>query len=89
MYRQGPTCLARFAGRNPRGRAAPEPAPRLPHGAGDFPDAESFAESMPGPDGVRHELVRRVRREIASGVYDTPEKLELALERLLNHLQWA
>jgi hypothetical protein len=37
-------------------------------------------------DGIRHELVARVRREIAAGVYDTPEKLEVALERMLDRL---
>jgi hypothetical protein len=33
------------------------------------------------PD-VRQELVARVRREIQAGTYDTPEKLEAALDRL-------
>jgi hypothetical protein len=33
---------------------------------------------------VRHALVARVRREIAAGIYDTPEKLQLALERMLD-----
>jgi len=37
-------------------------------------------------DEIRHELVARVRREIAAGTYDTPEKLEIALDRLLNEL---
>jgi Anti-sigma-28 factor, FlgM len=39
------------------------------------------------PD-VRTELVARVRREIAEGTYDTDEKLEAALERLRNRLEW-
>jgi hypothetical protein len=33
-------------------------------------------------------LVERVRREIAEGTYETPEKLEIALEKLLNRLEW-
>jgi hypothetical protein len=33
---------------------------------------------------IRQELVDRVRREIAAGTYDTPEKLEVALERMLD-----
>lgn len=37
---------------------------------------------------VRTELVERVRREIAEGSYDTPEKMEIALERLLKRLEW-
>jgi hypothetical protein len=35
---------------------------------------------------VRWELVARVRQEIAAGTYETPEKLEAALERLLDRL---
>ncbi len=37
------------------------------------------------PD-IRAGLVRRVRREIADGTYDTPEKMELALRRLLEEV---
>jgi hypothetical protein len=36
---------------------------------------------------IRADLVRRVRREIAAGTYDTPEKWEAALERLFERLQ--
>ncbi|CAG0964186.1 hypothetical protein PHYC_00892 [Phycisphaerales bacterium] len=32
---------------------------------------------------IRQDLVNRVRDEIARGVYDTPEKLDAALEDLL------
>ena len=35
---------------------------------------------------IRVELVDRVRREIAEGTYETPQKLEAALERLLERL---
>jgi hypothetical protein len=35
---------------------------------------------------IRHELVERVRREIAAGNYETPEKWEAALDRLYNQL---
>jgi len=34
-------------------------------------------------DGIRHDLVARVRQEIAAGTYDTPEKWQAALERFL------
>jgi hypothetical protein len=37
----------------------------------------------PGPDGIRHGLVARVRAEIAAGVYDTEEKWLAAEEALL------
>jgi hypothetical protein len=36
---------------------------------------------------IRTELVERVRRAIAAGVYETPEKWNAALERLLHHLE--
>jgi Anti-sigma-28 factor, FlgM len=36
--------------------------------------------------GVRTELVARVRREIAAGTYDTPQKWDAALERLAQSL---
>ena len=39
-----------------------------------------------GDPPIRLELVERVRREIAAGTYETTEKLELALERLLERL---
>jgi len=35
---------------------------------------------------IRHELVARVRREIAEGVYETPEKWQAALDRLAERL---
>jgi hypothetical protein len=35
----------------------------------------------------RTELVERVRREIAEGTYDTPEKWEIALDRLLDAIE--
>lgn len=38
------------------------------------------------PD-VRADLVERVRSEIAAGTYETPEKIEAALERLALDLE--
>jgi hypothetical protein len=32
---------------------------------------------------IRYELVARIRKEIAAGTYDTPEKFDAALARLL------
>lgn len=37
------------------------------------------------PD-VRVDLVARVKAEIAAGVYDTPQRLEIALDRLMDEL---
>ena len=36
---------------------------------------------------IRHERVEEIRRQIASGVYETPAKLELALDRLLDEIR--
>lgn len=36
---------------------------------------------------IRHERVDEIRRQIAAGVYETPEKLEIALDRLLGEIQ--
>ena len=35
---------------------------------------------------IRHERVEEIRRQIASGVYETPEKLDIALDRMLDEL---
>jgi hypothetical protein len=35
----------------------------------------------------RADLVARIRREIAEGTYDTEEKFEIALDRLLDRLE--
>lgn len=59
---------------------------------------EQSAEGTPGPGKkrrkssknakpIRTELVERVRQEIAAGNYDTEEKWEAALDRLLDRLQ--
>ena len=37
--------------------------------------------------GIRRDLVDRVRREIEAGTYDTPEKWDAALDRLLESLE--
>ena len=39
-----------------------------------------------GPRKIRSELVERVRAEIAAGTYDTPDKFQAALERLLERM---
>jgi negative regulator of flagellin synthesis FlgM len=36
--------------------------------------------------GIRHDLVNRVKQEIAAGVYDTDQKFDLALDRLLQEI---
>lgn len=65
--------------------ALPTPDPIAERMAGlhtAAPPAAAAAE-LPGPDGIRHGLVARVRAEIAAGVYDTEEKWLAAEEALL------
>ena len=35
---------------------------------------------------VRRDLVERVRAEIEAGAYETPEKIEIAIDRMLDDL---
>lgn len=50
------------------------------------PQARYDRPESPGPDGIRHELVARIRQEIEAGTYDTEEKWLIAEERLLARL---
>ena len=72
MYRNATTCLMAPVLRK---RAA-----RCKSRAGDHVSRDATTE------GIRHGLVARVRAEIACGKYETEEKLEIALERLLDRL---
>jgi negative regulator of flagellin synthesis FlgM len=47
--------------------------------------ASSTGATPPSSD-VRTDLVNRLRSEIAAGTYETPERLDGALDRLLNQL---
>ena len=49
------------------------------------PAAQAASQVADGAE-VRSDLVARVRNEIASGTYETPEKLDAALERLLDEI---
>jgi hypothetical protein len=44
------------------------------------------APEQPAEDGIRHELVARIRQEIAAGTYDTEEKWLAAEEELLRRI---
>jgi hypothetical protein len=73
MYRHTPSCLRgplsrdRAWWRRPARESTAPRATRLRACAG----------------GIRAALVARVRREIAAGSYDTPEKWDIALNRLM------
>jgi anti-sigma28 factor (negative regulator of flagellin synthesis) len=48
-------------------------------------EAEMVSRTREVPD-VRHELVARVKAEIEAGTYETEEKLDIAVGRLLDEL---
>ena len=50
--------------------------------------AQKSEQDSPGMEepGIRKELVERIRREIAAGTYDTPEKWHAALDNLWTRL---
>ena len=76
MYRHTPSCLRGPVSRNRAWwRPAREPA---------RPDAPRLRAAV---GGIRADLVARVRREIGEGSYDTQEKWDIALNRLLARLE--
>lgn len=49
------------------------------------PAAEAAIQAAEAGD-VRQDLVNRIRSEIAAGTYETPDKLDVALDRMLDEL---
>jgi negative regulator of flagellin synthesis FlgM len=72
---------------NSSGRASSSPAAKTP--ASDTVEISSqarIAAKLAALPDVRSDLVARVKSEIAAGTYDTPEKMNVALDRMLNEL---
>ena len=63
-------------------KPAPQPRPKKRSRKKNGP-----AKSAQPASGIRQELVDRVRRQIADGNYDTPERWEAALDCLLDNLE--
>lgn len=82
MYRNATTCQNGPVSRS-RAWSQDDSAAELP--LGDSGGRLNLPPSQGGNE-LRLELVARVRKEIAAGTYDTPEKLEVAFERLLERL---
>ena len=77
MHRDGRNCLRGTRARHPNSGEAP---------ATSHPS--KVARRRPPADApIRADLVKRVRREIADGTYDTPEKWEAAVDRLLDEIE--
>ena len=49
------------------------------------PAAQAAVDAAEGK-GIRQDLVNLIRGQIANGTYDTPEKMDIALERLLDQM---
>ncbi len=83
MFCHGPSCLT---GPMMRGRAywSSEDDDNQPTGS---PPSGTPADDSRAERPIRADLVERVRREIAEGIYDTPEKWDKALDRLLRRLE--
>jgi negative regulator of flagellin synthesis FlgM len=65
--------------------ATPVPAPGISDVVEISQVAKLAAMVQQIPD-IRVELVQRVKAEIAAGVYETPERLEIALNNLMDEL---
>ena len=74
----------------PHRTSAPQPAPQSDTWLGVdelelSQEAETVSRVQDLPD-LRADRVAQIRAEIASGVYETPEKLEIAVGRLLDEI---
>jgi negative regulator of flagellin synthesis FlgM len=49
-------------------------------------DAARLAEQVRDMPEIRQDVVDRIRAQIASGTYETSDKLDLAVERLLDEI---
>ena len=65
----------------PAGEAAVHSADRV-----DISPAALAAMQATEGDGIRDGLVSQIRAQIAAGTYETPEKLDTAVQRLLDQI---
>ena len=69
-----------------RGQAAPAAPPSRPTDRVEISPAAEAAVQAAETGEVRQDLVNRIRAEIADGSYETPQKLDAALDRLLDEI---
>jgi len=71
------------------GAVSPGNAPVEPMGVSDVVEISQVAKlaaQVQEIPAVRTELVERVKAEIAAGTYETPERMEVAIARLMDEL---
>jgi negative regulator of flagellin synthesis FlgM len=69
-----------------RGQAAGQTAGACGTDRVDISAAAEAALSAAEGGDIRNELVNQIRDQIAAGTYETPEKLDIALDRLLDEI---
>ncbi|MDR0706125.1 MAG: flagellar biosynthesis anti-sigma factor FlgM [Planctomycetaceae bacterium] len=47
----------------------------------------SLTNNESSSSGIRFDLVNRIRTEIAAGTYDTPDKMDVAVDRMIGQLK--
>jgi len=76
-------------GVGPVGPARPKSAAMQATGISDTVEistAGMLAAKLHGPAGVRTDLVRRVKEQIAAGTFETPERIDATVDRLMEEL---
>jgi negative regulator of flagellin synthesis FlgM len=58
----------------------------LPRDQVEISPLGSMLEGIDRLPEIRYERVAEIRSQIAAGVYETPEKMEIAMDRLLDEL---
>jgi negative regulator of flagellin synthesis FlgM len=69
-----------------RGQAAQEAPSAKPSDRVDISAAAEAAIQARESGDVRHDLVNQIRAQLADGTYETPAKLDAAIERLLDEI---
>jgi negative regulator of flagellin synthesis FlgM len=91
MYIHGTSHVHAAQPLNPPHRMTPAAEPCSPRGAGTIdqldisPEADFVAQARELPE-IREDRVASIRAQIAAGTYETPEKLDAALSRLIDEI---
>lgn len=66
---------------SPQGTSAPSQTDRV-----EISQAAEAAMKATEAGGIRHDLVNQIRSQIAAGTYDTPDKMNAAVDRMLDQM---